>query len=160
MHTTWQYWSIFPGLLPLKVSWRVTNKKMIQCFLISLLFIQIILKGCSRSTGLNNFIPFTGTWKWGNTLNPRKDVCNCCRIRIIKLFINLLKARVVTKPSSWDVAFIPYIDLAPRPNLHSFHIHNCSQFSICRALSNPLDTFAKILCFLPKLASQCQPMES
>lgn len=62
-------------------------------------------------------------------LNPQKDSCNCSRIGIIKLFINLLKARAVTKPSSWDVAFTPYIDLAPRPNPHSFHIHNCSKFA-------------------------------
>lgn len=63
------------------------------------------------------------------TLNPQKDSCNCNGIGIIKLFINLLKARVVTKPPSWDVAFIPYIDLARRPNPHSFHSHNCSQFA-------------------------------
>lgn len=62
-------------------------------------------------------------------LNPPKDSCNCHRTGIIKLFINLLKARVVTKPSSGDVAFIPYIDLAPRPNPHSFHSHNRSQFA-------------------------------
>lgn len=62
-------------------------------------------------------------------LNAQKDSCHCSRIGIIKLFINLLKARAVTKPSSWDVAFIPYIDLAPRPNPHSFHIHKHSQFA-------------------------------
>lgn len=70
--------------------------------------------------------------KWGSILgklNPQMDSCNCSRTGIIKLFINLLKARVVTKPSSWDVAFIPYIDLAPRPNPHSFQSHSGSQFA-------------------------------
>ena len=62
-------------------------------------------------------------------LNPWKDACNWSRSGIIKLFINVLKARVVMKPSSWDVAFIPYVDLAPRPNLHSFHSDNHSQFA-------------------------------
>lgn len=62
-------------------------------------------------------------------LNPQEESCHWSCIGIIKLFINLLKARVVTKPSSRDVAFVPYIDLAPRPNLHSSHIHIPSQFA-------------------------------
>lgn len=89
-------------------------------------------------------------------LNPQKNSCNCSRIGIIKLFINLLKARVVTKPSPWHVAFIPYIDLAPRPNTHSFQMNNCSQFAWP---SNPLATFARILCYSLKSASQLLSME-
>lgn len=86
---------------------------------------------------INNFKPFNGLGNeviLSGLLNPRKDACNCHRIRIIKLFINLLKARVVTKPSSCAVAFIPYVYLARRPNPHSFRTHNCSQFSVCMAL--------------------------
>lgn len=86
---------------------------------------------------INNFKPCNGLGNeviLSGLLNPRKDACNCQRIRIIKLFINLLKARVVTKPSSCPVAFIPYVYLAQRPNPHSFRTHNCSQFSVCMAL--------------------------
>lgn len=93
-------------------------------------------KSTEKSTAWNNFKPFNGL---GNEvillglLNPQKNACSSHRIRIIKLFINLLKARVVTKPSSCAVAFIPYVDLAHRPNSHSFSTHNCSQFSVCTA---------------------------
>lgn len=94
-------------------------------------------KSAEKSAAFNNFRPCNGLGNeviLSGLLNPRKDACNGDGIRIIKLFINLLKARVVTKPSSCAVAFIPYIYLAHRPNPHSFLTHNCSQFSVCTAL--------------------------
>lgn len=89
-------------------------------------------------------------------LNPQKDSCHCSRIGIIKLFINLLKARVVTKPSSRNVAFIPYIDLAPRSNPHSFHIHKHSQFAWHSPTHWP--HLPGQLCYISKSASQPQSM--
>lgn len=113
---------------------------MSLCILTSLLLTEIISKSRlkKKSAMINNFKPCNGLGNeviLSGLLNPRKDACNCHRIRIIKLFINLLKARVVTKPSSCAVAFIPYVYLAQRPNPHSFLTHNCSQFSVCTALS-------------------------